>query len=338
MFKLWSENNKQAKDFLKPDLGLRSWNDLDQEEKNKIWHYLVWYFFDAQIKKQYGMGGAAKEFYEFYGEYKEKEYKQKTIYETILYINENFKARSFADTYLKNPSLNSACYDFYNIFIGQDEPVAMELLSIYAKTFYEFTKNDGYIYKSEKETKKDFLQRKIKTEFKFFDSFSKRINDVFLQFGIKYYLTRDGFMPRQDVKIMKEIYEPVLSYFSDKKWEKVNEILSDAFSDYRKNTPQGYSNCITHTVSALQAFLQILVNGKIGSSDGIRNFIKQAQEKELISTDKFSSEIFKNIESVLMRERGKTGDAHPKQEYANEKNARTMLNLAMIFFQHCIQK
>ncbi len=338
MFKFWSENNKQAKDFLRPDLGLRNWNDLIAEEKNKIWHYLNRYFFDAKIKEQYGtMGGIEKRFYKFYGGYKEKEYKQKTIHKTILHINENFKARSFADTYLKNPSLSTACYDFHNIFMEQDESVTMELLSIYAKTFYELTKNDDYIYKSKKETKKDFLQRKIKTEFKFFDSFSERINDVFSQFGIKYYLTRDGFMPRQDVKIMEEIYEPVLNYLSDKKWKKVNEILSDAFVDYGKNTPQGYSNCITHSVSALQAFLQILVNGKIGSG-GIKELIKQAQDRKLIPNDIFSCKIFKDVNSILMRERGKTGNPHPKEEYANEKNTRLVLNLIMIFFQHCIQK
>ena len=33
-----------------------------------------------------------------------------------------------------------------------------------------------------------------------------------------------------------------------------------------------------------------------------------------------------------------SGIAHPKKEYANERNARTILNLSMIFFQHCIQK
>lgn len=337
MFKLWSENNKQARDFLKPDLGFRSWNNLSEEEKNKIWHYLDWYFFDAQIKEQYGMMGEVEErFYEFYGKFREKEYKQKTIHKTISYINENFKAKSFAGTYLKNPSLNTACYDFYNIFMKQDEAVTMELLSAYAKFFYEFTKNDDYIYKSENETEKDFLQRKIKTEFKFFDNFSKRLNDVFLQFGIKYYLTTDGFIPRQDIKIIEEIYEPALGYLSDKKWKEVNKLLSDSFEEYRKNTPQGYSNCVTNTVSAIQAFLQVLSSGKTGKGN-IAQLIKEAQEKRLIPNDFFTQKIFDNIESIFARERQETGIAHPKKEYATEKNARTMLNLAMIFFQHCIQ-
>lgn len=337
MFKLWSENNQRAKEILKPDLGLRNWNNLSGEEKNKIWHYLILYFFDAQIKEQYGMvGRVEKRFYEFYGESREKEYKQKTVHKTILYINENFKARSFADTYLENPSLNTACYDFYNIFMEQEEAVTMELLSAYAKFFYEFTKNDDHIYKSEKETEKEFLQRKIKAEFKFFDSFSKRLNDVFLQFGIKYYLTRDGFIPRQDIKIIEEIYEPVLSYLSDRKWKEVNDLLADGFDEYRKNTPQGYSNCVTNTVSAIQAFLQIVINGKTGKGE-ISNLITEARKKKLIPDDFFTQKIFDNLEPIFARQRQKTGIAHPKKQYANEKNTRTMLNLAMIFFQHCIQ-
>lgn len=338
MFKLWSEIKKEAMDFLKPDLGFRSWNDLEGEEKNKIWHYLCWYFFNAQIKEQYGMmGGVEKRFYEFYGEVREKEYKQKTIVNTISYINENYKVRSYADMYLKNPSINTACYDFYNIFLNQDEVVVMEMLSAYTKFFYNFTKNDGYIYKTKDESDKEFTDRKTKAEFKFFDSFSERLNDVFLQFGIKYCLTRDGFIPHQDIKIMKEIYEPVLGYLSNEKWKKVNEILSDSFADYRKNTPQGYSGCVTKTISAVEAFMQILVEGKTRGTK-LSPLISEAQKKELISNDIFTQTIFKNIDTIFARERKSTSDAHPKDEYATEKNTRTILNLAMIFIQHCIQK
>lgn len=339
MFKFWSESNENEKEKLRPDLGLRNWGDLNIEEKQKIWHYLDWYFFDSQIKKQYGMMGEIEEQnYEFYGGYKEKEYKQKTINKSILYLNENYKAKSFAETYLKKPSLNTACYDFYNIFINQVEVVVLELLSAYANFLYEFTKSDKYIYQAENEAEKDFLERKTMTEYEFFDNFSNRINDVFSQFGIKYYLTKNGFVPRQDEKITEEIYNPVLTYLSNPKWKKVNELLSDAFSDYIKSTPQGYSGCVTKTISGVQAFLQILINGNIGSSDGLTALIKKAQEEELIPNDKFTEQIFKNVDSILMRERGFTGDAHPKKEYADEKKARLILNLSMVFLQHCIQK
>ena len=54
MTKLFSQTNKDALKELKPDLGLRSWNDLSTEEKNRIWRYLEDYFFDKDIQEQYG--------------------------------------------------------------------------------------------------------------------------------------------------------------------------------------------------------------------------------------------------------------------------------------------
>lgn len=38
-----------------------------------------------------------------------------------------------------------------------------------------------------------------------------------------------------------------------------------------------------------------------------------------------------------MRERQEKGDPHPKLEYANEQNARLILNLSMVFIQHFMQ-
>ena len=119
--------------------------------------------------------------------------------------------------------------------------------------------------------------------------------------------------------------------------EKVNEILTDSFADYRKNMPQGYSGCVTKTISAVEAFLQILVENRTGGTK-LSPLISKAQKEKLIPDDIFTQTIFKNIDSILSRERMTKGDGHPKDEYATEKNARTILNLAMVFLQHCIQK
>jgi hypothetical protein len=310
MFKFFSETNKEAKRFLKPDLGLKGWNDLSTNEKDKIWHHLKRYFFDIQKIERYDRRELYP--YEIRGYANHMEYKQNAIVKSIAHLNENYKAKSFAENYLKNPNSYAAFCDFYHIFMNQEEFVVMELLSAYAK--FLLSQND-----------------------KFFDDFSERLNDVFLQFGIKYHLTKDGFIPRQEEKIIEGIYEPVLSCLRDPKWKEVSKILSDAFDEYIKNTPQGYSNCVTNTVSAIQAFLQIIVNGKTGKGE-ISRLIPEAQKRKLIPDDFFTKKIFENLESIFARERAETGIAHPKTEYANEKNARTMLNLAMIFFQHCIQK
>ena len=62
----------------------------------------------------------------------------------------------------------------------------------------------------------------------------------------------------------------------------------------------------------------------------------EAQKKDLIPKDSFTTKILKDITSILMEERQRSGDPHPKKEYANEKIAKLTLNLIMIFIQHCL--
>ncbi|MDE3143295.1 MAG: hypothetical protein KGL19_04015, partial [Bacteroidota bacterium] len=121
----------------------------------------------------------------------------------------------------------------------------------------------------------------------------------------------------------------------DSKWERVNNLLSDAFIKYRENTPSGFSTCVTHSVAAVEAFLQIIVKGKTGEGD-FAELISEGQRNKLIPSDMFTKEMFKTVISVLMRERKETGDAHVKQSYANEKNAKLVLNLVMVLIQHCL--
>ena len=128
-----------------------------------------------------------------------------------------------------------------------------------------------------------------------------------------------------------------MSYLSGKKWSPVSRDLSDAFRKFQEKTPQGYSSCITHTISALQGFLQILVHDKTGKGD-FNDLIPYAQKKDVIPSDAFSTKIFKDIQSILMQKRQESGDPHPKEEYANERSAKLVLNLIMIFIQNCIIK
>lgn len=329
MFKLWSELNQKAKKELKPDFGFRKWDSLSEDEKYKIWKYLEFYFFNKDRIEDY-----VDYYYKFFGD--EGKDETERIFDSIRILNDKFKARSYAKNFLENGSLNSACYDFYEIFMKEDENVVMELLSLYCKELIS-ERADETVSRKEGETKEAYQERLENWRWEDFDNFAKYLNEVFADFGINLYLTRQGFIPRQEEKIIKEIYEPVLSYLSHPKWKEVGKLLSDSFDEYRKNTPQGYSNCVTNTISAIQAFLQVIVNGKTGKGE-ISKLITEAQRRSLIPNDFFTRKIFENIESIFARERQETGIAHPKKQYATEKNARTILNLAMIFLQHCIQK
>ncbi len=334
-FKLWSELNPEARKKLKPDFGFRSWNSLSEDEKYKIWKYLESYFFNKDIRKE----RYTENYYEFYEKYQEeREQKQKRIHLTIYALNHKYKAQTYARNFLEDSTLNSSCHDFYEIFMKQDANVVMELLSLYCKILISERKDKTTykIYKTKGETNEKYLKRLQEWRWKDFDKFSEDLNGIFTDFGINLYLTRQGFIPRQEEKIIKEIYEPVLNYLSHPKWKEVSMLLSDSFDEYRKNIPQGYSNCVTNTISSIQAFLQIIVSGKTGKGE-ISKLIPEAQKGSLIPNDFFVKKIFDNIESVFAHERKRIATPHPKEEYATEKDAHIILNLAMIFFQHCIQ-
>ncbi|QLH52762.1 MAG: hypothetical protein CH6_0061 [Candidatus Kapaibacterium sp.] len=330
-FKLWSELNPIAIEELKPNLGWRSWDALTKEEKHKIWIHLKNYFFVKKDEKDdFGFQVAS---FEFLGKSWEQNKKLQRVISALTTLNERYKAKSYAKNFLEHPNIDTACRDFYDIFIMQSENVVMELLSLYCKALIsERASRD--IQKGKDETEEEY-QNRLKN-WKEFDDFAQRLNDVFEQFGVNVVLTRQGFIPRQDEKITKEIYEPVLKFLSDEKWSPVNRDLKDAFRDYQQKTPDGHSSCITHTISSIEAFLQIILYGKTGKGT-LAELILEAQKKNLIPNDTFTSLIFKNIKEIFAQERKHTGDSHPKKEYATEKNARMILNLAMIFFQHCIQ-
>ncbi len=312
--RLWSDNNPEAISCLRPDLGQRDWNALTKEEKQKIWRHLCPYMFDVQNPML-----------------------KKRIEYSIRLLNYQNKYNAFAKEYLAVPIFDNANTDFYNIFHKQDQHTVLELLSYYLRhVLYEKEEYSYRVYKTSEETEEEFEKRSIEWLYDTLDWIIKYINEVFEHFGVNICVSRQGFLPRQEPEIMEQIYEPVLKILSSQKWEIVNRELKDAFSDYLKKTEEGYSSCVTHTISAIEAFLQILNNKNIGK-DKLNNLIKESIRKGAIPNDIFTQNIFKNIESILVRTRQETSDAHPKKEYATEKNARLILNLAMIFIQHCLQ-
>jgi hypothetical protein len=183
-FKLWSELNPKAKKELKPDFGFRNWNSLSEDEKYKIWKYLKSHFFNNKIKKEY-----QNDHYEFYGDSWDKERKNKRIFLSIVFINREYKAKSYAKKYFEDGTFNSACYDFYNIFVKQDEHVVMELLSLYCKILIS-ERAKSTMNKREDETEEDYQEKLQNYKWINFDKFSEDLNGVFTDFGINLYLTR----------------------------------------------------------------------------------------------------------------------------------------------------
>lgn len=308
-FKLWSETNPEAKKVLSPDLDVREWTDLNPHEKQRMRFYLRPFFEGSKSNRR--------------------------IHCSIIALNEVHKYSSYGVNFLRDPNSETARQDFENIFLKQSEHVVFQLLSIFCRAIL-VERTDSPFPKSTEESEEEYKKRHTRWKYEEFDRFKEGLNDVFEQFGINVVVTRAGFVPRQDRKIIDEIYHPVLNFLSGEEWEEVNRELRDAFNDYQAKTRAGYSSTVTHAICAIEAYLQICLYGKTGKGT-LSDLITKTINKGIIPNDAFSKQIFKNIESILAKERKETGDAHPKKEYATEKNARLMLNLVMTFLQHCIQ-
>ncbi len=330
-FNLWSDLDISALEELKPNLGLRKWSELVEFDKFKVWKNLSEFFFDNdKVQKAYQPYIISA----FGGEAIEKYQNAECVEEAIQNLNQKYKVKSFAKVYFEVPHLRSACADFFYIFHKGTDNLFLELLSLYCDSMLRNqAKQIPERYSTESE--ENFDDRYQKQRWQRFDQFAIKLNDIINDFGVDIFLSRAGFVFKQDEKIIKNIYEPTLKFLSSSKWLEVDLHFRDSFYQYRLNTPQGFSNSITNTVSALQAFLQILVYGTTGSGD-FATLISEAQKNKLIADDFFSKTALKNIISALMEERQETGIAHPKKEYADEKNARFILNLSMVFIQHCI--
>lgn len=271
----------------------------------------------------------------FTGQRWEIEEKQSYTEVSIELLNQRFKTKSYGRTYLENRNLTSACNDFYFIFTNESGNVVLELISLYFKALIiDFERK--FPAKHDNITEDEYNKAKSERCVRKYERFSRILNEVFLQFKINTILSTVGFIPRQENYISTGIYKPVIELLANPQWESVNSHLRDAFSDFRLNTPQGFSNCITNTVTAIQAFLQILVHQETGKGD-ISELLSKSIKNKLIESDQFNKDALKNIISVLMSERKLHGTPHPKKEYANIYNAQLILNLAMVFLQHCIQ-
>jgi hypothetical protein len=317
-FQRFSQTNKEAAKILKPDLGLRTWAGMKPLDKELIWKQMETFFFKNLPIPIHGQMGSYHMEYVLEAPYEDQQLIRDCIEYSIKTLNELNKSKCFGINYLEKNSQFSACKDFAEIFNHQNEAVVMEMLSGYAE----------YMLNVPSETEREHGKR-------LFDEFSKHFNELMSHFSFKYSLTKIGFVSIEDKIIVEDIYKPVIEALSDTKWKEVNQNLSDAFADYRKNTPEDYSTCITKSVSAVQAYLQILVEGKTGGGN-IAKLIPEAQVKGLIHKNILTAKIINDIESVLQAERQIKGDAHAKSEYGDAKSARLVLNMAMVFLHHSI--
>ena len=205
------------------------------------------------------------------------------------------------------------------------------MLSLFAEEHI----SDWYLHAAQEVQDGEEKEGLINQAFDEFDRLTNSLNHIFEQFSINIMVTRNGFIPRQDDRIDKEIYQPTLKVLSDPKWKSVSDDLADMFNDYQK---QSYPEAITKAHSAVQRFLQILVGneGKNGKGELGKLFVR-AREDGVITENQFTREIVKVFQGFISSERANNSTAKPALRPTSSSDALLVMNVVMVFIQHCLQ-
>lgn len=325
MFKFWSEIKKEARDEMRPDFGFRSWDDLASDDKIKIWLYL-WknWFFDPN-RNDFEAFISYKHFASDKDTEKSKKLERITV--ALDFLNNEYKAKAYARNFLDNRSIGTALNDFYSIYLKGNENVVFELLSIYAKKI--ITERENGLQQKKEETVSEFTKRNEEYKWMEFDEFVEDLNEVFDHFGVYVFLSRQGFIPRQDEKIIKDIYQPVLKILTADEYKDVNQMLKNAFKNFRDGD---FDKVIQNSINSMHAYLQLKLSKKIGNGN-FKTLLKEAQKEEIIPQSALSIDLYDKIESFLARERRDKTAAHPSSGKPTNADALFVLNLTMVVLQ-----
>lgn len=229
--------------------------------------------------------------------------------------------------------MKASLMDFQQIFLQEkSDPLVFRMLSKLAETYID-EYNYGLAARATDETE---LEKLLNEAFGRFDRFANCLNHIFEQFAVNQIVTRNGFVPRQDQKITDEIYTPTLLVLANPKWKSVSDDLTRMFEDYRA---ENYPETITKAHAAIQRFLQIIAGdeGKNGKGE-VGKLFQAAKEKGLIPSNHFTVPLLNLIQEFIVSERANNSTAKPTLKDATSSDAMLVMNVVMIFLQHCLQK
>ncbi len=322
-FKLYGEDNPSIENDIQPHLELRGWNGLDTSEKAIAFQQLR------------NAGWIDKH--------------SEQVLETIEYLNHAFlrrcpgkhlhKIKPEVESYgrggidNKHDRMAGALLDFQYIFVSEESEAMVFRMFTYF-ILCHINRTDYEWAKKEKNAKK--RREYIESAFKNFDKLVNCLNHIFEQFFVNVVLTRNGLVPRQDEKITERIYVPTLKILADPKWKTISDDLAKMFIDYQEKK---YSEAITKAHGVVQRFLQISVGEEGKNSKGeVGKLFKKAKNENFIPINRFTEPIITVFQKFISSERATNSTAKPTLRNATSSDALLLMNVIMIFLQHCLQK
>jgi hypothetical protein len=308
-FTLYGEGDTAKGQSIQPELTLREWGNLNTSEKQ------------IALKQVENSGWLTN---------------RDELVQTIGYLNEEF-LRTLPGKNLHQASRDptrmaiAALQDFCEIFVNEkNDTLVMRMLSKFVERHIDYQEL-GWAKTATDEMRPEYLRK----AFWRLDRLANCFNHIFEQFAVNQLVTRTGFVPQQDEKIVEQLYKPTLAILADPKWTTVSADLSEMFVDYRE---QRYPEVITKAHSAVQRFLQILVGdeGKSGKGE-LAKLVSEAKHRDIIPTNRFVDPVVAAILSYIPSERAINSTAKPAVKETTPAEAMLMMNVVMILLQFCLQ-
>ena len=309
-FSLYGETDPKIRERIQMTLPWRSWDALTREEKEIA-------------LRELGNNNILSD---------------DNLLETIRFLNKN----SLRKLYGKNlhrctndlyhfEYVSAAMKDFSIIFLTENSDVVLFMLSVFAKQLID----QNYVCKAAESNNDKDRKQCIEWAFTEFCKLQNCLNHIFDQFCVNQMLTRNGFIPRQDKKILDNIYTPTIKCLSDPKWSLVNSDLENMFQDYRNGY---YQETITKAHSVVHRFLQIHLNkGNKNPKGELGKLFQEFKRDSAISNNVFVIKIIDAVQSLVSSERATKSTAKPASKNVTSSDALLVMNAVMIFLQYCLK-
>ena len=312
-FSLYGETDPKIRERIQMTLPWRSWDALSKREKETAFQEL----------KNYGIFA--------------DEDRKDNILNTIFFLNEKFLRKLYGEklhycaSHTHEDLQLAAIFDFHQIFLTENSDIVLFMLSVFAKQLID----QNHIRKAAESNDDKDTKQYIKWAFTEFDELQKRLNHIFDQFCVNQVLTRSGFIPRQDKRILDQIYVPTIKCLSDPKWSLVDNDLRNVFQDYRNGD---YQETITKAHSVVHRFLQIYLNkGNKNSKGELGKLFQEFKRDNVMSDNIFVIRIIDAVQSFVSSERATKSTAKPASKDVTSSEALLAMNAVMIFLQYCLK-
>ena len=309
-FSLYGETDPKIRERIQKTLPWRSWDALNREEKKIVLQELE----NNELLPH------------------------DNILRTIKFLNTNYLRKLYGrNLHCCNNNLydfeyeQAAMKDFYNIVLTENSDVVLFMLSVVAKQLI----NQHHIRRAAESNNNKDRKQCIEWAFNEFGKLQNCLNYIFDQFCVNQVLTRNGFIPRQDKKILDNIYTPTIKCLSDPKWSVVNSDLENMFQDYRNGD---YQETITKAHSVVHRFLQIYLNkGNKNPKGELGKLFQEFKRDSVMSDNIFVIKIIDAVQSFVSSERATKSTAKPASKNVTSSEALLVVNAVMIFLQYCLK-